>query len=176
MILFHCNSTLSICNCCHKVSNIPSCAFVTAFSSEARTKSLPRVFPVYRSWSLWLCKKIPFMSKPCPFQTEFYTLLPKVCRTFTKNFSSKLKPEYQIIFCQDSFPLNATPFQASSLQNCTNCLLANLWCNGGFYHNFIFAQKHKSFPFFLVSAFFAIRYLSFVEQLVLMVSSLIILS
>ena len=53
------------------------------------------------------------MNKTCSIQIEFYTLLSKVCRMFTMNFSSKRKPEFQVIFGQDSFPLNTSPFQAS---------------------------------------------------------------
>ena len=53
------------------------------------------------------------MSKTCSIQIEFYTLLPKVCRMFTTNFSSKRKPECQVIFSQDCFPLNTSPFLAS---------------------------------------------------------------
>ena len=45
--------------------------------------------------------------------------------TFTLNFSSKLKSQFQVIFGHDSFPLKMSPFQVSLWQNSTNCLLAN---------------------------------------------------
>ena len=111
MVLFCCNYTFSICNCCHKVSNSPSCAFMTSFSSETEIKSLSRLSPGHSSWSSGLVKRIHLMSKTCSIQIESYTLLPKVCRKFTTNFSSKLKTQFQVIFGQDSFPLNTSPFQ-----------------------------------------------------------------
>ena len=55
--------------------------------------------------------------------------------TFMTNFSSELKSQFQIIFSQDSFPLNISSFQDSLLlQDSTNCLLANGWWNACFYH------------------------------------------
>ena len=39
MVLFHCNYTLSIWNCCHKACNILSCASVTFFPSKTKIKS-----------------------------------------------------------------------------------------------------------------------------------------
>ena len=134
MVLFCCNYTLSICNCCHKMRDSPSCAFMTPFSSETEIKSLSRLSPGHSSWSSGLVKRIHLMSKTCSIQIESYTLLPKVCRKFTTNFSSKLKPQFQLIFGQDSFPLNTSPFQASLSQNSSNCLLTNGWQNACFYH------------------------------------------
>ena len=65
--------------------------------------------------------------KTCSIQIESYTSLPKVCRKFTMNFSSKLKPQFQVVFGQDSFPLSTSPFQTSLSQNSVNCLLTNGW-------------------------------------------------
>ena len=50
--------------------------------------------------------------------------------TFTKNFTSKLKFQFQVIFGQDFFPLKMSPFQVRLLHNFTNCLLANGWHGG----------------------------------------------
>ena len=47
--------------------------------------------------------------------------------TFTTNFWSKLKFQFQVIFGHDSFPLKMSPFQVSLLQNSINCFLANGW-------------------------------------------------
>ena len=134
MVLFCCKYTLSICNCCRKVSNSPSFAFMTSFSSETEIKSLSRISPGHSSWSSGLLKMIHLMSKTCSIQIESYTLIQKVCRKFTTNFSSKLKPQLQVIFGQDSFPLNTSPFQVSLSQNSPNCLPTNRWQNSCFYH------------------------------------------
>ena len=61
--------------------------------------------------------------------------------TFTTNFSSKLKSQFQVIFGQDSFPLKMSPFQVSLLQNFTKCLLANEWWITCFYHYSFFTKK-----------------------------------
>ena len=63
--------------------------------------------------------------------------------TFTTNFSSKLKSQFQVIFGQDSFPLKMSPFQVSILHNFKNCLLANRWWNTCFSHYSFFT---KTFP------------------------------
>ena len=60
--------------------------------------------------------------------------------TFTRNFSSKLKPQFQVIFGQDSIFLNISSFQASLLQKATNCLFTNGWWNACFY-NYSFYKK-----------------------------------
>ena len=65
--------------------------------------------------------------------------------TFMKNFSSKLKSQFQVIFDQDSFPLEMSQFQASLLHNFKNRLLANGWWNTCFYHYSSFTKK---FPIF----------------------------
>ena len=63
--------------------------------------------------------------------------------TFTINFSSKLKSQFQVIFGRDSFPLKMSPFQVSLWQHSTNCLFANEWWNTCFYqHSF----SSKKFP------------------------------
>ena len=80
--------------------------------------------------------------------------------TFTTNFSSKLKSQFQVIFGQDSFPLKMSPFQVSLLYNFTKFLRANGWWN-------LFLQKNSQSV--LASAWFVVRYFSFVEQTVLMV-------
>ena len=90
IVLFSCNYTLSISNCCHKVSNIPSCAFVTSFSSETKIKPLSRLSPCHSSWSSDLVKRLHLRNKSCSIQKESYRLLVKLFRKFTKNFSSKL--------------------------------------------------------------------------------------
>ena len=86
--------------------------------------------------------------------------------TFTTNFSSKLKFQFQVFFGQDSFPLKMSPFQVSLLHNVTNCLLANGWWNACFSH---YSSFTKSFPSLLASAWFVKRYFSFAEQAVCVV-------
>ena len=114
MVLFCYSYTLSISNCSHKLSNSLYCAFLTSFSSETEIRSLSRPFTGQSTWRSGLAKRRwILMSKTCSIQIEFYTLLPKVCRMFTTNFSSKRKPECQVIFSQDCFPLNTSPFLAS---------------------------------------------------------------
>ena len=167
MVLFWYNYTLSICNCCHKMSNSPSCAFMTSFSSESEIKSLSRLSPGHSSGSSGLFKKIHLMSKTCSIQIESYTLLAKVCRKFTTNFSSKRKPQFQVIFGQDSFPLNTSSFLARLSQNSANCLLTNGWCNTWFYHYSFYTKV--SYLFLLTKAWFVLRYFSFVYQIVLVV-------
>ena len=54
--------------------------------------------------------------------------------TFTANFSSKLKSQFQVILGQDFYPMKMSLFQVSLLQNSTNCFLANGWWNNCFYH------------------------------------------
>ena len=61
--------------------------------------------------------------------------------TFTTNFSSKLKSQFQVIFGQDFFPLKMSPFQVRLLHNFTNCLLANGWWNTCFSHYSFFTKK-----------------------------------
>ena len=63
--------------------------------------------------------------------------------TFTINFSSKLKSQFQVIFGHDFFPLKMSPFQVSLWQNSTNCLLANGWGNNCFYQ---YPFSTKRFP------------------------------
>ena len=84
--------------------------------------------------------------------------------TFTTNFSSKLKSQFQVIFGQDFFPLKRSPFQVSLLHNFTNCLLAN-----GIPAFPITPFLQKRFPSLLARAWFVIRYFSFVEQEVFVV-------
>ena len=85
--------------------------------------------------------------------------------TFTTNFSSKLKSQFQVIFGQDFFALKMSPFQVRLLHNFTNCLLAN----GGIHAFPITLFLQKSFPIPLASTCFVIRYFSFVEQAVFVV-------
>ena len=54
--------------------------------------------------------------------------------TFTTNFSSKRKSQFQVIFGQVSFPLKMSPFQVSFLEDSTNCFSDNGWWNICFYH------------------------------------------
>ena len=86
--------------------------------------------------------------------------------TFTTNFSSKLKSQFQVILGQDFFPLKMSPFQVRLLHNFTNCLLANGWWNTCFSH---YSFLQKSFPSLLASTCFVIRYFSFVDQAVFVV-------
>ena len=88
--------------------------------------------------------------------------------SFMTNFSSKLKSQFQVIFSQDSFPLNMHPSLASLLQSPTNCLCNNGWRNACFYH---YSFQTKKFPSLLARAWFVIKYLSFVKQIVLVVFS-----
>ena len=145
MVLFCCNYTLSICNCCHKVSNSPSCTFMPSISSETEIKSLSMLSPGHSSWSSGLVKRSHLMSKTCSIQIESYTILPKLCRKFTTNFSSKFKLQCQAIFGQDSFPLNTSAFQARLLQNPANCLLTNGWWNACFYHYYFYTKVSHLF-------------------------------
>ena len=85
--------------------------------------------------------------------------------TFTTNFSSKLKSQFQVIFGQDFFALKMSPFQVRLLHNFTNCLLAN----GEIPAFPITLFLQKSFPSPLASTCFVIRYFSFVEQAVFVV-------
>ena len=88
--------------------------------------------------------------------------------TFTTNFSSKHKSQFQVIFGKDFFPLKMSPFQVRLLHNFTNCLLANGWWNT--LHAFLITLfLQKSFPSLLASTCFVIRYFSFVEQAVFVV-------
>ena len=65
---------------------------------------------------------------------------------FTTKFSSKLKSQLQVIFGQDSFPLNMSSFQANRLlQNFTKGLLANGWWDACFYHNSFYKKTFLSF-------------------------------
>ena len=118
MVLFYCIFTLSIYNCCHTLSN-----------------------------SSGLVKRIHLMCKAGSIQIESYSLLPKVYRKFMTNFSSKRKPQFQVCFGQDSFPMNTSPFQASHSQNSANCLLTNEWWNACFYHYYFY--RNVSHLFFL---------------------------
>ena len=61
--------------------------------------------------------------------------------TFSTNFSSKLKSQFQVIFGQDFFPLKMSPFQVRFSHNFTNCLLANGWWNTCFSHYSFFLQR-----------------------------------
>ena len=61
--------------------------------------------------------------------------------TFTTNFSSELKSQFQVIFDQDFFPLKMSPFQVRLLHNFMNCLLANGWWNTCFSHYSFFTKK-----------------------------------
>ena len=74
---------------------------------------------------LWLSNKRSFYGQILPYSNRSYTLLPKVFTICIKNFWNNLQSKRQVIFGQDSFPLNKTPFQASSLQNSANCFFAN---------------------------------------------------
>ena len=85
---------------------------------------------------------------------------------FTTNVSRKLKSQFQVIFGQNSFLLKVSPFQVSLVHSFTNCLLANGWWNTCFYH---YSFLQKCFPSLLASAWFVVRYFSFVEQTVLVV-------
>ena len=80
--------------------------------------------------------------------------------TFTTNFSSKLKSQFQVIFGQDFFPLKMSPFQVSLLHNFTKCLLANGWLNTCFSHYSFFYKKVS----YLFSQALGLSYFSFAEQ------------
>ena len=135
MVLFCCSYTLSICSPCHKVSNSPSCAFVTSFSSETEIKSLSGISPGHSYWTSGLIKRIHLMSKTSSIQIEPYTLHPKVCRKFT---TSKLLD-------LNFFPLNTSPFQAILSQKSANCHLTNGWWNAWFYHYFFYTKASQFF-------------------------------
>ena len=134
MLLFCYNYTLYICSFCDKVNNSLSCTFLTSFSSENEIRSLSRLSPGHSLWSSGLIKRRSIlMNKTCSIQIEFYTLLSKVCRMFTMNFSSKRKPKFQVIFGQDSFPLN-TSLSGQPSATSANCLRTNGWWNACSYH------------------------------------------
>ena len=135
MVLFCCSYTLSICSPCHKVSNSPSCAFVTSFSSETEIKSLSGISPGHSYWTSGLIKRIHLMSKTSSIQIEPYTLHPKVCRKF---MTSKLLD-------LNFFPLNTSPFQAILSQKSANCHLTNGWWNAWFYHYFFYTKVSQFF-------------------------------
>ena len=64
---------------------------------------------------------------------------------FMTNFSSKLKPQFQVSFGQDSFPMNTSLFQASLSQNSANCFLTNGWWNACFYHYYFYRNVSHLF-------------------------------
>ena len=124
----------------------------------------------------WLLFPLKLKSNPCPgflqlwlgqnIQIESYILLPKVCRKFTINFSSKFKPQFQVIFGQDSFPMNTSPFQTSLSQNSPNCLLTNGRWNACFYHYSFTLPLPLSL---LGRAWFVVRCFFFIKQIILVV-------
>ena len=140
-----------------KWATLPPVPFRDFLSNETEIKSLSRLSPGHSSWSSDLVKRVHLMSKTCSIQIEFYTLLPKVCWKFTTNFSSKLKPQFLVIFGWDSFLLSTSPFQASLFQNSTNCLLTGWWWNVCFYH---YSFLHKSLASLLLRAWFVVISLS----------------
>ena len=60
MVLLCCNYIPSICNYYHIKSNIPSCAFMTAFSSETKIKSFSRADLLISSGALFSLKVFLF--------------------------------------------------------------------------------------------------------------------
>ena len=69
--------------------------------------------------------------------------------TFMKNFSRKLKSQFQVTFGQDSFALKMSPFQVSLSQNSTNSLLTNGCGISAFTTNLIL---QKNFPHLFLQA------------------------
>ena len=135
MVLFRCSYTLSISNCCHKVSNILSCDFVTSFSSENEVKSLSKFSPGHSSWSSGLVKRVHFESKTCSIQTESYTFYSRnfaesLQKTFRTNLSIIFKSSLVRIF----FLWARVHFRWNLLHNSLNCLLPNWWQNICFYY------------------------------------------
>ena len=115
MVLFRCSYTLSICNCCHKVSNILSCDFVTSFSSENEVKSLSKFSPGHSSWSSGLVKRVHFESKTCSIQTESYTFYSRnfaesLQKTFRTNLSISLKSSLVRIFFSEHESISGETF------------------------------------------------------------------
>ena len=106
------------------------------------------------------------MCKAGSIQIESYSLLPKVYRKFMTKFSSKLKPQFQVSFGQDSFPMNTSPFQASLSQNSANCFLL---MDGGM-PAFTITIFIETFPISSCqSLVWLARYFFFVEQIILVV-------
>ena len=118
---------------------------------------LVQAFSRSKLLELWLGQNI---------QIESYILFPKVCRKFTTNFSSKCKPQFQVIFGQDSFSINTSPFQASLSQNSPNCLLTNGWWNACFYRYSFTLPLPLSL---LATAWFVVKYFFFIKQIILVV-------
>ena len=79
----------------------------------------------------------------------------------------QLKSQFQVIFGQDSFPLKMSPFQVCLLQKSTNSFSSLI--DGGIRGFTITLFLQKNFPSLLASAWFVVRYFSFVEQTVLVV-------
>ena len=76
----------------------------------------------------------------------------------------QLKSQFQVIFGQDSFPLKMSPFQVCLLQKTLSSLI-----DGGIRGFTITLFLQKNFPSLLTSAWFVVRYFSFVGQTVLLV-------
>ena len=87
------------------------------------------------------------------------------CR-FSINFSSKLKSQFQVIFGHDSFPLKMSPFQVSFISSLRT---VSSLMDGEIPAFTITLFLQKSFPSVLASAWFVVRYFSFVKQTVLVV-------
>ena len=148
-----------------EVSNIHSFAFRSSFSSETKIKYLSGLDQATSPGALPWLKVYLFLIKNCSIQIKSYILLPKVSRKFTMNFLSKPKPQFQVIFGKDSFPLNTAPFQASLSQNSINPLLANEWWNAYFYHYSFYTKVFT----LLARAWFVVIYFSFFWLKVLVV-------
>ena len=86
--------------------------------------------------------------------------------TFTTNFLSKLKSQFQVIFGQDFFPLKMVHFRSDF---CTTLRTVSSLMDGGIHAFPITLFLQKRFPSLLASTCFVIRYFSFVEQAVFVV-------
>ena len=84
-----------IWNYYHKKSNIPSCAFMTSFSSETKIKFSSGLDQAISPGALPWLKGCIFLSRTCSIQIESYILPPKVSRKFTKTLLTKHKPQFQ---------------------------------------------------------------------------------
>ena len=160
MVLFHCNYNISIYNYCHKVISIPSCAFVIIFSSKTKIKSLSRFFPGHSCWSSGLVKKRSSCEQnlthpnPAPSSQNFAKILRG---TFRINLDLNFKSFWSGFLSSEREPIFKPAYKLSPCQLMLECLLLP------------FFFLHKSFPSLLASAWFVVRFFSFVGHIVLVV-------
>ena len=128
MVLLCCNYIPSICNYYHIKSNIPSCAFMTAFSSETKIKSFSRVDLLTSSGALLSLKVFLFWVKLAPSKWNPTSFSQKFGESLQRTSSANLSLSFRTFLVRIPFLWTQPYFRPAP---CKSLSILSSLMNGG---------------------------------------------